>query len=306
MHRSSVLLIHHAANRQHPYPSNSVRGLQACLDAGGRVIEIDISPLADGNFVLLHGPELDDATTGSGPIRDCTTEEVRGLLRTRQDAVTDEPVALLNQALELVLRHQHPVELQLDLKPYTRFSDAVLSQLVTSLQPVKDRVRITSVADWELRRLHALDPDLPLGFDPMLYLEWRTPASSAEIGNRESSRLPFRLGAFGYWDDHPLATRRWGDTPEYLAARAEALWVQAPPGAIWYIRAALLDHVLDDGFNWIADLHARGAEVDAWTLDPDRPEHVAVARRLMEAGVDRITTNDAPALAAALGDGVEF
>jgi hypothetical protein len=46
--------------------------------------------------------------------------------------------------------------------------------------------------------------------------------------------------------------------------------------------------------------------VDAWTLDPDRPGHVATARRLIAAGIDRITTNNAPALARALGDDIEF
>jgi glycerophosphoryl diester phosphodiesterase len=49
-----------------------------------------------------------------------------------------------------------------------------------------------------------------------------------------------------------------------------------------------------------ADLHARDAQVDAWTLDAHRPEQVALARRLAAQGVDRITTNDAPALAQAL------
>ena len=39
---------------------------------------------------------------------------------------------------------------------------------------------------------------------------------------------PLRQGAYGYWDDHPLAIRRWGEKADYLAARAEALWAQAP------------------------------------------------------------------------------
>jgi hypothetical protein len=155
-------------------------------------------------------------------------------------------------------------------------------------------VRVTSVADWLLRRLHHLDPELPLGFDPMLYLDVGQPAGSSAQEERESTLPPFRLGGYGYWDDHPLATRRWGATASYLAARAEALWVQVPCGVTWYIRAALLAQTLEEGFDWIAYLHERGAEVDAWTLDPGRPEHVALARRLVAAGVDRITTNDAP------------
>ncbi len=65
-------------------------------------------------------------------------------------------------------------------------------------------------------------------------------------------------------------------------------------------------HSFNDGFDWIAYLHDRGYQVDAWTLDPDRQEHTALARRLVDEGIDRITTNDAPGLAKILGNSVEF
>jgi hypothetical protein len=151
-----------------------------------------------------------------------------------------------------------------------------------------------------VRHLRALDPDLPLGFDPLLYLD---------VGSEEDNERgapPHREGAYGYLDEHPLSSRRWGSTADYLAARAEALWVQAPSGAVWYISAWLLGRALDDGFDWIADLKRRGAQIAAWTLDPDRPGHVALAQRLAGHGVDRITTNDAPALAQTLGIPVSY
>ena len=59
-----------------------------------------------------------------------------------------------------------------------------------------------------------------------------------------------------------------------------------------------------DGFDWIADLHRRGAQVTAWTLNPDRPHHLGLAAELIEHGVDRIITDDAPRLAEALGEAV--
>ena len=77
--RSDVLLIHHMANRDHEHPAGTLAALRACLEAGARVIEIDISLLADNQFALLHGPLLEDETTGSGPIRVHTTEQVREL-----------------------------------------------------------------------------------------------------------------------------------------------------------------------------------------------------------------------------------
>lgn len=295
---SPVLLIHHAANRGYFYPPNSIRGLKACLDAGARAVEMDISPLSGDDFLLLHDRLLEHGTTGSGPIVTHTAEQVSGLFLTWRGAVTDEPVGLLSQALDLVSRHPYSVELQLDLKAHTPLDGSELSRLVAALQPVKDRVRVTSGADWALRRLRALDPDLPLGFDPMLYLDL-SPHQGEENG---LPAPPFRHGAYGYWDDHPLAIQRWGEAADYLAARAEALWAQAPSGAIWYIRAKLLARALAEGFDWIADLHRRGTQVDAWTLNPDRPAEVELARQLVAAGVDRITTDDAPALAQTLAE----
>lgn len=291
---SPVLLIHHAANRGAIYPPNSVGGLQVCLDASARLIEMDISPLADGEFVLFHGPSLEAGTTGSGLVSTRTAEEVSNLRHVWRGGVTDEPVRLLGHALELVRRHPHPVELQLDLKPYPSLTDAALNNLVAALQSVKDRVRVSSEADWAVRRLRVLDTDLALGFDPLLYLE--APSDEA----RDPDEPPFRLGVYGYWDDHPLASQRWGETALYLAARAEALWTQAPSGALWYIRAKLLAQALEDGFDWISYLHEQGAQVDAWTLDAERAGDVDLAWRLAAGGVDRITTNDAPALARAL------
>ncbi len=291
-----VLLIHHAANRGDSHPPNSIRGLQACLDAGARAIEVDISPLADGHFLLLHDRLLEHNTTGRGLVSAHTADQVSDLYLTWQGAVTGEPVALLSQALDLVSRHPHPIELQLDLKPHTPLNDGVLSRLVDTLQPVKDRVRVTSLADWALRHLRALDADLPLGFDPLFYLDVG-PRLALERG---LSAPPFRQGAYGYWDDHPLGTYRWGETADYLAARAEALWAQAPSGAVWYIRARLLAHVLEAGFDWVADLHSRGAQVAAWTLNANHPADVELARQLTAVGVDRITTDDAPTLAQVL------
>lgn len=292
--RSDVLLIHHMANRDHEHPPGTLPALRACLEAGARIIEIDISLLADHEFALLHGPLLEEETTGSGLIRDHTSEQVRELRHLHHGKVTSVGVGFLSEAIELLQQFPDLFELQLDLKPDVYSAEDVLARLVASLQPVKDRVRVTSPSDWVLRRLHALDPELPLGFDPLLYLE-------ADFGQtREPGVPPFRQGAYGYWDDHPLASRRWGTAAEYLAARAEALYAQVPPGMIWYIHGRLLGKALDDGFDWIAYLHMHNTQVDAWTLDAHRPEHVALAQRLIAHGVDRITTNNAPALAELL------
>jgi glycerophosphoryl diester phosphodiesterase len=274
--------------------------LRNCLESRARIIEIDLAPTADGDFALLHGPLLEYETTGTGPVESLPAAEIAKLRHVWRGKPTDVAVGLLDQALELLKGSSYPDELQLDLKPYRPLDLQSMGRLVERLQPLKARVRVTSEADWLVRYLRALDPDLPLGFDPLLYLDldWEE--------DEERGAPPYRQGAYGYLDEHPLASRRWGPAAEYLAARAEALWVQAPPEAIWYISGRMLARALDDGFDWIADLHARGAHLTAWTLDPDKPGHVALAQRLAGLGVDRITTNDAPALAEALDVPVQY
>jgi len=293
MNRDRPLLVHHAANRGHCYPPSSLAGLRYCLEADAQVVEIDINPLQDGDFALLHDDLLESETDGSGRVAAATADQLRSLHYRHHGAVTGERVGLLSDAIVLIQGYAHLQELQLDLKVSPALTDAALECLLRMVEPVKEIVRVTSVADWVLRRLHRLNSDLALGFDPLLYLE---------VEGSDKEVPPFRIGAYGYRDDHPLATRRWGTTAEYLAARAEALAVQVPSNAGWYIRAALLEHALDDGFDWIAYLHERAVFVDAWTLDVEGPGHLALAQRLAFAGIDRITTNDVPRLAEALGD----
>lgn len=297
------VLIHHMANRGRRHPPGSLPAVEACLKAGARIIEIDLTPTADGHLVLLHGPGLEEETTGRGAIHVRTAAEVAQLRRLWRGAASDVPVGRLQDAVELLRSYPVPAggrELQLDLKPDAPLTSHALERMVRALEPVRDQVRVTTGGDWLLRRLHALDPDLPLGFDPLLYLDYRDPRDGTW------HEPPFRVGAYGYYDEHLLASRRWGSTADYLAARADSLYAAVPPRGVWYIYARMLAQALDDGFDWIAYLHARGALVDTWTLDPDHPAKVDLARRLAAQDVDRITSNDAPGMAEALDGQAAF
>ncbi len=118
---------------------------------------MDLVPLADGDFALLHDGHLDAATDGSGPVAEVTAEQVREFRLRWRGALTEEPVGTLSEAVALVAAHDDLAELQLDLKPYTPLTDAVLADLLRQIRPIRRRVRVTSVADWALRRLRALD-----------------------------------------------------------------------------------------------------------------------------------------------------
>jgi hypothetical protein len=223
-----------------------------------------------------------------------TAGQVRALRLRWRGELTGEAVGTLSEVVTLAAGAPALQELQLDLKAHVPVTEDALASLARLIAPLGPRVRVSSTDDRALRRLGALVPASRLGFDPLRHLDMepRPP--------RQTSRYLCHAGAYGYLDDHPLAADRWGSPAEYLAARSDALWVLMP-ARVWYIRAILLARMLEDGFDWIADLHRRGAQVVAWTLNPDQPHQLALAGDLIGRAVDRITTDDAPRLAAVLG-----
>ncbi len=289
-----VTLIHHAASGPHTSPPNSLTALENCLAAGAAVIEIDAIPLGDGSFALLHDQDLGAGTTGSGLAPKMARAQIEDFTYLHHGVPTEEKIGFLDQALILLQRYPETARLQIDLKPFTPLTEPVIDQLLALIQPVINRVQVSSVADWAVRALAQAAPNLALGFDPLLYIDL------VEDQPRPENIPPFRVGAYGLLDDHPLAAFHWGKQDAYFAARAEALMQLAPAGCQWFIRAQLLKMSLDASFDWIANLHQHGSAVTGWTIDADQPSQVALADELVERGIDCLTTDSPSRLAARL------
>lgn len=289
-----VTLIHHAANCGHDAPAGSLSALEACLSARAAVVEMDIIPLADDSFALLHDQTLELETNGKGKAPGMKRTQIENLYYRVDGEVTDEKVGFLEDAVHLLKTHPDTQRLQLDLKPFTPLTQAVLREFCRIIHPVKDRIQVTSVADWAVRALSRFSPDLSIGFDPLMYLD------IVDSEPRPEDIPPFRVGAYGLQDDHPLSAFQWGPLGDYFAARAGALLVQAPKGCEWFIRAELLKIALDAGFDWIDFLHQNGSKVDAWTINPGQPEQIKLAQYLVEHGVDELTTDEPARLASYL------
>ena len=290
----SVTLIHHSAHCGHQSPPGSLSALQQCLAAGAAVIEIDVIPLADGSFALLHDENLANGTNGEGSTPQMKRSQVEDLYYTTHGEVTDEKVGFLAEAINLLKEYPNTRLLQLDLKPFTPLTQGVLRDFCALIDPVIERIQVTSVADWAVRSLSKFSPELALGFDPLLYLDL------VDDESRPDGIPPFRVGAYNLRDDHPLSAFQWGPLGDYFAARAAALLIQVPKGCEWFIRAELLKLALDAGFDWIDFLHQTGSTVDGWTIDIDKPEHIELAQSLVEQGIDKLTTDTPAQLSAYL------
>lgn len=290
----SVTLIHHAAHCGHQEPPGSLSALQQCLESGAAVIEIDVIPLADGSFALLHDENLANDTNGEGSAPQMKRSQVEDLYYTVHGEVTDEKVGFLAGAINLLKEYPNTRLLQLDLKPFTPLTQSVLRDFCALIDPVIERIQVTSVADWAVRSLSKFSPELSLGFDPLLYLDL------VDDESRPDGIPPFRVGAYNLRDDHPLSALQWGPLGDYFAARAAALLTQVPKGCEWFIRAELLKLALDDGFDWIDFLHQNGSTVDGWTINIEKPEHIELAQTLVKQGIDKLTTDTPAQLAAYL------
>jgi len=146
-----VTLIHHAANGSHQYPPGSIAALVECLSSGAKFIEIDIIPLADGSFALLHDQHLAAATSGKGLASQMSRSQVSSLRYKVDGRISDEPVGFLEDAIDLLRQHPRTLRLQLDLKPFSLLTKSTIQNLLQIINPVLDRIQVTSVADWVLR-----------------------------------------------------------------------------------------------------------------------------------------------------------
>lgn len=290
-------IVHHmAALDGLPNPPNALNGVRMCLQANAPVIEVDITPLAHSDFLLVHDPVLESETNGNGKVRECTPEASKQYRLKHRDAVSEHPPALLSEVVSAFLEHPGRTRLQLDYKDvYPSADDEPLRRLIGLIEPLGTRVIVSTGADWHLRKLRRLAPWLDLGFDIGFYLDWRDPAWKAEPENP-----PYQRGAYGYHDDHMLAREASLPTGVYLAERCDFLLQLIPDISTWYVSHHLIARALDDGFDMAAFLHQHNVKLDAWTLDTDKPVAVKNALRLRDVGVDLFTTNTPAAMADVL------
>ncbi|MBC7813406.1 MAG: hypothetical protein H7175_19760 [Burkholderiales bacterium] len=290
------LIVHHmgALDSGQRFPQNSFETVRASLEHGAAFVEVDITALSQDDYLLVHDPVLESETDGTGKVAETSPQDADAL----RYKGTSVRVPVLSEIVALFADYPD-ARLQLDFKNTTPLeSDEPLQRLVQLVEPLGRRVIISSEADWQLRRLQKLSPALDLGFDIHFYMDWHDTSYT-----RKPDDVPQKLGAYGYYDDHPLASRRIWSIVEYLADRCQSMLGLVPDASTFYINHRFLVQSLDEGFNWAAALHEAGIRCDAWTMDigVGNPAAEANAKRLLEAGVDQFTTNTPVALREFLG-----
>ena len=257
------------------YPPNSLEAIQDCFRSHVARAEIDLAMLKDQDFLVVHDLNLAAATDGDGWADETNrSAAVRLHLSHRSDPLheaghhgTGTPTAhpaLLSEVVAAIAMEPYPTLLELDLKDWKPWPWPRVEELALALQPIKDRITFGGGADWNLRRLHHVDPTLSMGFTITEYLDWLPE-------DRAIGRLPGVRGAYGYLDAHPLAQARLGTTVDYLRDRIGALVRLVPGAREIHIRLLAVERMLEDGLTDLAEvLHAQGMLLDVWTLNAGR------------------------------------
>ncbi|MEX0628825.1 MAG: hypothetical protein WD230_09380, partial [Cucumibacter sp.] len=251
----------HKLRRHAGEPPFSPYNLRYGLSVGASM-EVDIQPLADGNWVFLHDEVLDAETDGSGPVAAIGEEQVR-LLRIRGGEFSPPLLSDLAPAFD----RAHPGAcLQFDLKgDATSISDLAAHQFAAAVAPIAAQC-LVSGTDWAaVTRLGRSVSGLKLGFDPQDLVIARMPVVRDQFENVLEEILELASGADTYYLSHQFVTA-----------------------------------ALAVGCNPVEKLKSGVGFVDVWTLDPTMAEFWSILSVVAEAGADQITTNDPSDLASSL------
>ena len=107
-----VLVASHRATH-HIYPENSLKAIQASIDLGVDIIEIDVKVSKDGIPFLMHDRTMDRTTNGKGDPEELTWDELQQLSIVDKGKKTSFKIPSLEAALELA---DGKILVDLDLK----------------------------------------------------------------------------------------------------------------------------------------------------------------------------------------------
>lgn len=264
--RSAVLKWHRARRRASDAAFTTRRILEG-LRAGASV-EIDINPLACGDFAVIHDATLDRETTGHGPVAEMDGQAFGQLRRRNEDGSPTDEAALTLSALARALGDAAGpgALLQLDLKCGDRdLTPRHAAGLAASLAPMRGDVILSGGDAAAVLRLTGAVPGLLQGFDPC-------------------------------HDDSVVDLARSGDFGAFAATALAA----APDAAMIYLDLRLPLLAAGQGADLIAPFRRAGKRVDCYTLPATTADIAAIARQLLALGADQITTDDPEGLVRAL------
>ncbi len=160
------------------WPENSLLAFRSAAALGADFIEFDVHLSRDGEVMVIHDPTLERTTTGRGPVRELTVEELKRLrLRDDTGTVTEETVPTLDELAQLAARERRQMLLEIKVdergQRYPGIEEKVLAILDRHAMAASTVVMAFEAETW--RRVRQLRPELRTG---ALYSPQMVPPSS--------------------------------------------------------------------------------------------------------------------------------
>jgi glycerophosphoryl diester phosphodiesterase len=148
------------------WPENSLLAFGNAVALGADYLELDVHLSKDGHVVVIHDPTLDRTTTGRGPVKDATLDELRALtLRDQHGAVTAEALPTLDEVVAVAARAGRRLLLEIKVDPararYPGIEERVLA--VLDRHRMADATVVMAFEPDTWRRVRALRPDVVAG-----------------------------------------------------------------------------------------------------------------------------------------------
>jgi glycerophosphoryl diester phosphodiesterase len=187
------------------WPENSLTAFRGALALGADFLETDVHLTGDGEVIVLHDPTLERTSTGRGRVSDVRLADLGPLrLRTRDGAVTEDPVPTLAALLDLLgpSRAQLLLEIKvgLDRQRYPGIEEKVLA--LVGARGLAARTVVMAFEPETVQRVRALDPSIRTAL-----LVGKGRVERERVPAREAVRWAVEVGASHLGIDHRVLDR---------------------------------------------------------------------------------------------------
>lgn len=260
-----VALKWHRLRRRRADPLFGLEALRQGLRLGASM-EIDLRATADGGFVVLHYAMLERETDGDGDVIARTTGELAGLHYADGAEAARRRLLLVEDMAALMADAHADALLQFDMKDdLTRVGERGLASLGRLAAGSRGSLVVSGECLALIEGIKQALPDVKRGIDPT---------------------------------DRLVALLRDGRT-EAVAEQLRREIAGPTEPAFVYLDWRLVLAAREAGIDLVAICHEAGTTVDAWTFNLADPEagfddgEWRDFRRLLDLGVDQVTTDEA-------------
>jgi len=238
--------------------------------AAGAVLELDLRPLSDGGFAILHDDDLARETSGTGPVSALDRAGLKALTRRGEDGrliegLDGRPLCTEDLPGLLAADRHRDTELQLDLKGMSAAFDARHWEDLARLAEGFAGPALLGGLDLPaVVQAGRAVPSLRLGWDPTYVI------LETMFTDRESGEQVIRL----------------------LIDQVEGARAAGAELSVIFLNHDLMHEWHAAGCDPIGAFAKAGLETHLWTLDPDHPQAEDRLAEARKAGAARIITND--------------